>query len=104
MECNSAYTRSLMKHVDISTSSHRSEPSSLHVEDVVVARAVFAALLRYHHELLSSSFEENSVLRIQAVHPRALREAGGRGQPEGRENVSVLERNSAVMCTWWMCG
>ena len=40
--------------VGASMSSHRSESSSFHVEDMVVTRAVFAALLCYHHELLSS--------------------------------------------------
>lgn len=73
---------------------HRSEPSSLHVEDVVVARAVFAALLRYHHELLSTSFEVKPVLRIQAVHPRALRDGmdsqGGAGGGGAR-----------IMCWCW---
>lgn len=58
--------------VGASMSSHRSESSSLHVEDMVVTRAVFAALLCYHHELLSSCFEEEPVLGIQAVHPRPL--------------------------------
>lgn len=86
---------------DASTSSHRSEPSSLHVEDVVVTRAVFAALLRYHHELLSPSFEEKSVLGVQAVHPRALRGgvgsqggAGGRGE-EARIGIGAKRYRGA---------
>lgn len=69
---------------------------------MVVAGSVFAALLRYHHELLSSSFEEKTVLRIQAVHPRALRDGGGGSQTGrmdegGRVHVSGLERNSSLV-------
>lgn len=72
--------------------THRSEPSTLHIEDMVVARAVFAALLRSHHELLPSPFEEKSILWIQAVHPRALQEGAGRH----REGRGAMVRESKV--------
>lgn len=82
--------------------AHRLETSSAHVEDVVVARAVLAALLRHHHELISSPLEEEAVLRMQAVHSRALRECDkGHGgslwrlgvrRPEGEGNSRVRAR------------
>ena len=58
---------------DVLKKAHRSEASSFHVEDVVVACAVFAALLCYHHDQLASPLEEKPVLRVQAVHARPLR-------------------------------
>jgi len=62
--------------------AYHPEASSLHIKDVVVACAVFAALLCHHHELFASPLEEKSVLRVQAVHPRALRKEPRRQRME----------------------
>ena len=86
-----------LKHLRVATTAHRPKPASVHVEHVIVTGAVLAALLRHHHELMFFSLEEKPVLRIQAVHARALCGQGisSVGHQETGQRTSSFKR-----CCW----
>lgn len=52
--------------------AHRLESTSMHIEHVIIARAILAALLGKHHDLVSSILKEKLILGVPAIHPRTL--------------------------------